>query len=319
MPSFWAKNTGSNAMKNILVIKHGAFGDFVQALGLLRAIRRTHTDDHITLMTTAPFEALARACGYVDAVHVDGRAKWYRVRRWLALKRWLDTGRFARVYDLQNSERTNAYYKLFRVKPEWNGIAKGASHAIADDPVRKAKHVFTALVDQLAAAGIDGVAPDNLAWIEADVSALVPAKPYALVVPGCSAKHVRKRWPADRYAAVCTWLAGRGVVPLLLGTDDERAVTAQIAAACPQAVDLTGKTSMLQVAVLARGAVCAIGNDTGPIQMIGPTGCRTLGLYPGFSNPARHGPLGANVRTIHAPHMTDITVPSVLEALAAWV
>ncbi|NBX66405.1 MAG: glycosyltransferase family 9 protein [Proteobacteria bacterium] len=303
-------------MRNILVIKHGAFGDFMQSLGCLAAIRRHHADDHITLMTTKPFEAMARASGYVDEVYVDGRPKWYRIRRWFALRLWLIAQGFDRVYDLQNSERTSAYFKLFSKKPEWSGIAKGTSHAIADDAARKNKHVFQALVEQLAVAGIAPVTHDELRWIEADVSAFSLPVKYALVVPGCSAKHKAKRWPEGRYTDVCRWMVQKGVTPVLIGTADEVEVTSAIKAQCPEAVDLTGKTSLMQIAVLARGALCAIGNDTGPIHMIGPTGCPTLGLYPGFSNPVRHGPLGARVKTIQKKTMADITTDEVLTGLS---
>lgn len=306
-------------MKNILVIKHGAFGDFMQAMGCLKAIRYKHMDDHITLMTTKPFEAMALASGYVDSVHIDGRPKWYRIRQWFALRSWLNAQNFTLVYDLQNSERTGAYFKLFRQKPVWSGIAKGARLQVEDGLARKSKHVFQALVDQLAIAGVAPVAPDTLDWIQADATGFKLPQKYALVVAGCSAKHVAKRWPAERYALVCDWFLMRGITPVLLGTADEAAVTGAIKKACPAAIDLTGQTSLMQIAVLARAAVCAVGNDTGPIHMIAPTGCKTLALYPAFSNPKRHGPLGAQVATIQKNKMADISIGQVIDALSAFV
>ena len=45
----------------VLVIKLGALGDFVQALGPFAAIRRHHADARVTLLTTASYEELARA------------------------------------------------------------------------------------------------------------------------------------------------------------------------------------------------------------------------------------------------------------------
>ncbi|MBU6236134.1 MAG: glycosyltransferase family 9 protein [Alphaproteobacteria bacterium] len=306
-------------MRNILVIKHGAFGDFMQAMGCLQAIRHHHPHHHITLMTTKPFEALARASGTVDNVYIDSRPKWYRLGAWAALKRWLNVQNFTFVYDLQNSERTAFYLTLFKDRPQWSGIAKGASHAVPDDGARKSKHVFQALVDQLAVAGITPVSVDTLEWIEADTSGLDVPPRYALVVAGCSAKHLAKRWPHERYAEVCGWFAARGVTPVLLGTKDEADVTAAIKTACPVALDLTGRTTLMQIAVLARGAVCAIGNDTGPIHMIAPTGCKTLGLYPAFSNPQRHGPLGAHVRTIQQKTMADISTGQVFIELEKMI
>ncbi|MEC7538546.1 MAG: ADP-heptose--LPS heptosyltransferase, partial [Pseudomonadota bacterium] len=39
----------------VLVIKLGALGDFVQALGPFSAIRAHHADQRIALLTTPPF------------------------------------------------------------------------------------------------------------------------------------------------------------------------------------------------------------------------------------------------------------------------
>ena len=45
--------------RRILVIKHGALGDFVLATGPFAAIRAHHPDEWIVLLTTAPYAALA--------------------------------------------------------------------------------------------------------------------------------------------------------------------------------------------------------------------------------------------------------------------
>lgn len=297
-------------MANILVIKHGAFGDFIQALGAMRAIRLAHKSDRITLLTTKPFVELAGKSGYFNSVVVDPRPRFYDFIRIFMLKRFFTSGKFARVYDLQNSERSGLYMALFRHKPEWNGIAFGASHRLADDEGRRRMHVFDALRAQLAIAGVRNVEVDDLSWIEGDHFPHLP-RPFVLVAAGSSAQHTKKRWPAERYAALCQWLSEKGVTPVLLGTKDEAQINAKIAGECPRAMDLTGKTSLSDIAGMARYAAAAVGNDTGPMQMIGPTGCRTLALYPGFSNPMRHRPLGANVVTIQREAMADIALEEV--------
>jgi len=296
-----------NMASKILVIKHGAFGDFIQSLGAMKAIRMHHADAHITLMTTKPFEALAKASGYVDAVYIDKRPKWFDLFGWLHLRAWLNAQDFTHVYDLQNSERSAWYSTLFTQRPNWNGVMDRGNKE------RRSMHVFEALRVQLLKSDITGVTVDDLSWIQADVPEL--PKPYVLIVPGCSPTRLAKRWPPENYIDICRWLAAQCITPVLIGTKDEADVTTQIKSAVPECVDLTGQTSLFQIAVLARHAAAAVGNDTGPIQMIGPTGCKTLGLYPGFSNPKRHGPLGANVQTIQGEKMADITTADVVDRL----
>ena len=48
-------------MTRILVIKLGALGDVVQALGPMAAIRRHHADAHITALTAPAFAPLLEA------------------------------------------------------------------------------------------------------------------------------------------------------------------------------------------------------------------------------------------------------------------
>ena len=72
--------------ERILVIRLGALGDFVMSLGPFAAIRAHHASAHITLLTTAPYAELGRACGAFDEVWVDTRPSPWQVGGWLALR-----------------------------------------------------------------------------------------------------------------------------------------------------------------------------------------------------------------------------------------
>ena len=138
----------------ILIIKLGALGDFIQALGPMKAIREHHPTALITLLTTPAFESLARQSGYVDKIWLDERPRIYQIRKGLALRQRLRSGNFDRVYDLQTSDRSSAYFRLFAsdAKPKWSGIAKGCSHPHAN-PDRNHMHTQDRQREQLQMAG----------------------------------------------------------------------------------------------------------------------------------------------------------------------
>ena len=46
--------------KNILIIKHGALGDFILSFGPFKAIRNYHLNDNLVLLTTGRFEKFAQ-------------------------------------------------------------------------------------------------------------------------------------------------------------------------------------------------------------------------------------------------------------------
>jgi ADP-heptose:LPS heptosyltransferase len=299
----------------ILVIKLGALGDFVQALGPFAAIRRHHAADHVTLLTTPPFEELARQSGYFDAVALDRRPPWWRPGGWLGLRARLRAGGFTRVYDLQTSDRSAAYFQLLRPgpRPQWSGIAHGCSHP-HDNPRRDAMHTLERQAEQLSLAGIAEVPPPDLGWARAELSRLGLAPRYALLVPGGAAHRPRKRWPAARYAELARRLAAAGIEPVLIGGAEEQPLLADIAADSG-AHDLAGRTSLAEIAVLARGAAAAVGNDTGPMHLIAAAGCPTLVLFSDASDPALCAPRGAAVQILQRPDLGELMVEEVESAL----
>jgi ADP-heptose:LPS heptosyltransferase len=286
------------AEENILVIKLGAFGDFIQALGPMAAIRRHHPDASITLLTTAPFVTLGRESGYFDRIWTDHKPRWSSPKGWLDLARRLRGGKFTRVYDLQNNDRTSLYFRLFGLKkPEWVGAARGASHRNAS-PVRTGGHAFDGHVQTLELGGIKDVTPDDLSWVRVDAAHFGLPHPYVLLVPGSAPNRPEKRWPAADYGALARQLSGWGFTPVIIGTLSEEPLAKIIRSACRESVDLCGQTSLMDLVALARTAAGAIGNDTGPIHMIAPTGCPTIVLFSEFSDPKRHAPMGSNVRIL---------------------
>jgi ADP-heptose:LPS heptosyltransferase len=295
----------------ILVIKLGALGDFVQAFGPMAAIRRHHPDAHITLLTTSAFEPPARQCGYFDDVWIDSRPRWHNLCAWLSLRKKLNGGGFARVYDLQNNDRTAFYLKLFSPRPEWVGAARGASHRNAS-PDRSAGKAFAGHVQTLALAGIHDVAVDELHWMKAahDFSNLPNS--YVLAVIGASPQHSQKRWP--HFAEFCRLLSEHNLTPVLIGGPDEKRMAREIITAAPRSIDLTGQTSLSDLPTLARNAAGCIGNDTGPMHLIAPTGCQSLVLFSGTSNPKRHAPLGDHVATLKKENLEELSPDEVWHA-----
>ena len=297
----------------ILVIKLGALGDVVLALGPLAAIRRHHPDAHITALTTKPYAALLGASPYVDEVWTDTRPRFWQFASWWGLRRRLRHAGFARVYDLQTSDRSAFYFHLLGEGPEWSGIAPGCSHPHGN-PGRDAMHTIERQAEQLRAAGIADVPPPDVSWLKADIGRFALSSDMALLVPGGAATRPRKRWPVERFAALATELHQRGLQPVILGTLPEKPLAEAIRAACPAARSLVGDTGFAEIAALARGARLAIGNDTGPMHLIAAAGCPSLVLFSDDSDPALCAPRGT-VRVLRRPDLADLALGEVTAAL----
>lgn len=305
--------------ERILVIKLSALGDFVQAFSAFAAIRAHHPAARITLLTTRPFVGLAQASPWFDEVWTDERPRVWQLGKVFALRRKLRQGRFDRVYDLQTSDRSSGYLRLIGGPGavEWSGIARGCSHPHAN-PQRNSLHTLERQADQLAMAGVPPLpgGPD-LGWLDrGTVSVALPDK-AVLLVPGGAPHRPDKRWPAASYAALAVELARRGQTPVVLGTSSEQAEADAVLAACPQALSLIGKTGLADLAVLARRAVAAVGNDTGPMHLLATCGCPSVVVYSHASDPALCAQRGPRVAILRRPDLADLPVSEVLTALDA--
>lgn len=275
-----------DTLKRVLVIKLGAMGDFMQALGAMRVVRATHPSARITLLTTEPFEAFAKACPYFDIVEADGRPKDLKGRADL-IRRLRNAG-YDMVYDFQNNDRTAQYFMgLTGKKPLWSGHAKGASHQHMNEN-RGEMHNFDRLAEQLLHAGLTPKPPGDptgwiigqdvlpsLDWIRPafrDPPRFQPAffslnGPYMLLIPGSSADHPEKRWPVERFAKIATWVADAGITPVIIGTKAEGDIGSQILKMEPRSKNIVGRTDLFQLATLSERAVFALGGDTGPMHL----------------------------------------------------
>lgn len=282
----------------ILVIKHGALGDFVLAIAPFQAIRAHHPAARIVLLTTSPYADLARQSGCFDEIWIDDRPPLWRLGALFALSRRLRRAGFARVYDLQTSGRSGRYFQFFgRRPPEWSGIARGASHRHAN-PERDRLHTVERQKEQLAAAGVRVEAPPDLAFLDADLARFALPADFVLLVPGGSAHRVAKRWPVENFAELARRLLTAGQKPVAIGAAAEAALGQRLVELAPGTIDLTGQTGFPDLAALARGARAAVGNDTGPMHLIAAAGCRTLVLFSAASDPALAAPRGARVRVL---------------------
>lgn len=275
-----------------MVIKLGALGDFVLAFRPFAAIRSHHAEAEISLLTTGPFAALARNAPWFDHVLVDARPPWWDLAGLRRLRRSVQGFDF--VYDLQTSGRSGRYFRLAG-RPAWSGIANGASHRHGN-PQRNRMHTVERQRDQLEAAGISEFPEPDLAWLTA--AGPVLDAPYAVLAPGSAPHRPEKRWPAALFGELARTLQRRGVRPVVVGARADAPLAAAVRAACPEALDLTGRTSLLDLGGLAARAALAVGNDTGPMHLAASVGCRCLVLFSGESDPALTAPRGPKVDSV---------------------
>ncbi len=300
-------------MSRVLVIRHGALGDFVLSGAAFAGIRARHAEDAITLLTTLPYADLALRLAWFDEVVVDTRPRFWNLVRLARLRRFLRG--FSRVYDLQTSARS-AWYGRLAGGGEWSGIGR-AMRFPDTDPERNRMHTRERLEGQLRQAGIAALPEPDWSALAAGGPALPPRA--ALLVPGAAPHRPGKRWPSEHFGELAAILAARGMVPVVLGGAAEAPLAAAIRARCDTALDLTGRTSMTELFAVAARAELAVGNDTGPMHIAAAMGCRSVVLFGPDSDPALTAPRlpgGGWPTVIRSHNLADLPVERVAAAVS---
>lgn len=328
------ENPGAKA-KDVLVIKLSALGDFVLALGAMRAVREFHPSARITLLTTPPFEEFAKVCPYVDAVETDGRPEGLKPTA--ALIQRIKRAKYDIIYDFQTSGRTKNYFTaLMRggKAPLWSGHHEKCAF-FHDNPARAAMHTIDRLAEQLEVAGVapsgrwlgrNAPVPD-LGWVRPKLGntprlnpayfALTP--PYMLLIPGASEHREAKRWPVENYAALAKRIADAGIQPAIIGGKAEGQIAQEIVRREPRVKSLVTRTDLFQIVTLAETAVFVVGNDTGPMHMATLAGAPGIALFATTeSNPDHSAPRGPKPVIVNAaPTLQELSVDDVWQSVRA--
>ena len=269
-------------MSNILIIKLGSLGDVVQISGALRDIREHHKNEKITILTTSKYLNLFKNCPYIDDCLEDERLPRYNIFYLLRLRKIVNSLNFNKVYDLQNSNRTNFYRKfLFNVK-NWS-----SSRDIPENKYNNS--VLQRFDEQLRKSNIQTLytlKPD-FSWAaeKANNYNLDTDKKYILFFPFCSRDLIHKRWPYfselinlikqnhPQYSLVVA--PGPGEI--------EEAKSLDIKIALNNNLPL----NFFELASLIKKSHLVIANDTGPAHMAAHLGARGFTLFGPHTTPEK--------------------------------
>jgi len=269
-------------MSNILIIKLGSLGDVVQISGALRDIREHHQGDKITILTTSKYLNLFKNCPYVNECIEDKRLPRYNLFYLLDLKKRINTINFDKVYDLQNSSRTNFYKKfIFNIK-NWSTSKDVPQNTYNDSVLQR-------FDDQLRQSNIKTkytLIPD-FSWAaeRSNNYTLDSNKKYILLFPFSSKTLAHKRWPyfSELINSIKINHSNFELV-VAPGPDEiEEAKKFNIKIA----LDNGRPLDFFQLASLIKKSHFVIANDTGPAHMAAHLGAKGVVLFGPHTTPKK--------------------------------
>lgn len=301
-------------MQKILVIKLGALGDFVLAVGAMQNIKAAHPDAEFTLMTGSPFVSIAKQMNMFSHYIIDNRESLLNIPYTLRIAREVTRGDFDIVYDFQSVSRTKyRYFYGMRLLSRKTFIWHQGMNKVTRYRIEKKRRLSFGKCIEIPTKPYGKTSDLSFLHGENKHFDELPER-FVLFIPGCSPNHPHKRWPVSYFSELAARLAERNIHVVLIGTQAEAEEINAIAAASPLAVNMINKTSLLDIPDLARRAYASVGNDTGPSHMASLSGMPTIAIY---DNRTKQGALtGPRAINLISPDTIDkISVDQVWEKL----
>ncbi|MBI5181845.1 MAG: lipopolysaccharide heptosyltransferase II [Nitrospirae bacterium] len=296
-------------LKNILIIKPSSIGDIIHALPFLKAIKTKYPKAAISWLINRGLNDLIADNLYLNEVILFERKRWggfnniaSKYREFTKFIKNIRSRRFDAVIDLQG---------LFR-----SGIItyfSGADYRIGFANARELSPIF--YNHKVFPPNKEMHAVDRYLLIAKELDADISKKEFMINIPkkedvyvsglvkrngrrpliaiNPSARWQTKMWPLKRYAELIDTIAAKlRAQPVLIGgKEDEVRINGLLSMTKSKPLDLSGKTTLLQLAALLKRVELLITNDSGPMHIAAAVGTPVVALF-GPTKPKRTGPYG---------------------------
>ncbi|WP_224962338.1 glycosyltransferase family 9 protein [Geomonas subterranea] len=275
---------------SVLVIRPGGIGDAILLIPALRALQGAYPSCRIEILAEKRNAAAFDFCPGLHAVYrYDEPGELRAVLR----------GRYDLVIDTEQWYRLSALVARLVRGRRSIGFATNERKRLFSDPVpydMKEYEPFS-FFRLLAPLGIEAPAGLAVPFLELPPAARERAshllarlgeQPFAAIFPGASVP--RKEWGGARFRQVAASVALAGHAVVVVGGNDDDDVADAIARATG-AVNLAGRTSLVETAAVIGAAKVLLTGDSGLLHIAAGLGTPALSLF-GPSDPAKWAPKG---------------------------
>jgi heptosyltransferase-2 len=264
-----------------LIVKIAALGDIAVASALVREIRTTSPDAHVTWLTGergAPlvrlFDGIERIVT-VDEARLFHGSKMERARVIGGVWSRLGMRRFDHVLLLHADRR----YRLLTMPVRYRQLSR-LEHGVIPrlDRDRAGEYVRLLNADRT---------PDEAPALMDIRGRLPPRSPYTsdrpvvALVPGGARNVLRddglRRWPVENYRSLAGRLIGEGFDVLLLGDSDDTYVREHFSGVA--VTDRIGQWDLVETLCALRDAMLLVTHDTGPLHFARLVRTPAVGLF----------------------------------------
>jgi lipopolysaccharide heptosyltransferase I len=301
--------------QRIALLKPSALGDIIHSLPVLGALRHRYPHAAITWVVNRGYEPLL-----IGHRHLTGTLPFDRgaasrgvfgaVKTWAWFLHQLRRERFDLVIDLQGLFRSGVMAR-----------ATGAPRRVGLSTAREGATWF--YTDVVPVADFNAVHAVDRYWRIAEAvgagdhrkefhvplraeactwaESVLAGRPRPWVMVGPGSRWVTKRWPPEAFATLLRQAhAEFGGTVILVGAANETELSAEVGQrVAGPVVDMTGRTSLPQLAALLSRGDVMLANDTGPLHLAAALGRPVVAPYT-CTKVLLNGPYGSEAGTVES-------------------
>lgn len=281
--------------RRIAIIKPSALGDIVNSLPVLIALRTRYPQAHIAWVVNRVYEELLHGHPDLDETlpfdrGVSKHGWWRATQEYVRFFRQFRQQEFDLVIDLQGLLRSGLMTAA-SAAPRRVGLStarEGATWfytdaiAVADFSAIHAVERYWLVAEALGVGHLPkeyriAIPAEARAWAES----LLARYPRPWLVFGVGARWQTKRWPPEHFAVLARRAQQKTGGAIFFVGGREETVQAQATAGRLEGLsaDLTGQTTLPQLAALLARADGMVANDTGPLHLAVALGCPVVAPY----------------------------------------
>ncbi len=290
--------------EQVLVVGPSWVGDMVMSQSLYRILQQTRPGVQIDVLAPAWSEPiLARMPEVRHALELPVKHGELAIGRRRRLGRRLRRASYSQAILLPNSLKS-ALVPFFARIPRRTGWRGEQRVGLLNDMRKLDPEALPLMVQRFVALGLDSGAripvsiPPPRLVVDSQAAdncrekfGLAADKPILALCPGAEFGSA-KRWPQASYAELARKYQQRGWQIALYGSDNDRAVTAEIAALChphPGCFDLAGRTRLAEAVDMLSLSAAVVSNDSGLMHIAAALGRPLVAVYgptsPDFTPP----------------------------------
>jgi heptosyltransferase I len=286
----------STAPTSICILRLSAIGDVCHAIATVQAIQRQWPSTKITWVAGKLEAQLLQHIHGIEVISFDKKQGW---RSYLQLRKQLQDRNFDILLHMQAALRASIASLMIKAKIKLGfdkARAKDGQWLFTNCKIENAKsaHVLDGF---MAFAKKLGVQDLTVKWdlnipLESHQKAaqLIANKPTFIICPAASKAY--KNWTVEGYSALANHAIKQGFQVFICGAPtliEKELAEAIVDNSNQQAINLIGKTSLIELLALIKQASILLAPDTGPTHMATMVNTPVIGLY-AHHNPKRTGP-----------------------------